>query len=78
MAKKGIDFGGMFRPGTHTDAVSGESKQILRKAHNNQHSSKLKAFQKCVRSKMEGQKFGSAKEVRQALASAARACKGAR
>ena len=82
MAKAGISMS--FKPFQHRDPLTGETKTFVRDSHSRQSSMRLKNFQKCVRSKMDGQSFqGGTKEERvrrqrMAFAAAAKSCAGGR
>ena len=82
MAKAGINIG--FKPFQHRDPVSGETKTFLRPEHSRQSSPRLKNFQKCVRSQMEGKHFASgnpqenSRAIRSTFTQAAKSCAGGR
>lgn len=80
MAKAGINIA--IEPFTQTNPVSRERKTFWRNAHNHQTSKRLKDFQACVRSEMEGKTFRGqgavtdSRNIRSAFTSAAKACSG--
>lgn len=67
---------------SHTNPVSRKTSHIIRKAHNDQSSMRLKNFQKCVKDTLTGKTYrgqGAVQDslaVRHGLASAAKACAG--
>ena len=57
--------------------ASGQFGPYIRTKHNTVKSSRLRKFHSCVRSQMLG-KTGSAQQIRESLAQAARSCAGGR
>lgn len=72
MAK--VNVGSMFSIAQGRDPVSGESFHYIRSAHS---TGGNKAFRRCVAERTRGH-GGSAAQVRQNLAAAAKACRGTR
>ena len=77
MGKISLDFSVFDR----ADPVTGEVSTIIRKGSSRQTSERLKNFQRCVREQMVGREFTvpddpaqSSRNLRQALAEAARQC----
>lgn len=80
MAKAGFALG--FSAYSRRDPVTGATKTFLRDKHSRQSSMRLKSFQKCVRSQMEGKTLrggdpaSNARAIRSAFSAAAKACAG--